>query len=66
LLIEKILIGKQGKMIKEIGQEARIDIENFLGKKVYLTTYVKVINNWRDREKYLKEFGLNELEFWLK
>ena len=50
-------------MIKEIGQEARIDIENFLGKKVYLTTYVKVINNWRDREKYLKEFGLNELEF---
>ncbi len=47
----------------EIIQEARIDIENFLGKKVYLTTYVKVINNWRDREKYLKEFGLNELEF---
>ena len=61
--LKKILIGKQGKMIKEIGQEARIDIENFLGKKVYLTTYVKVINNWRDREKYLKEFGLNELEF---
>ena len=61
--LKKILIGKQGKMIKEIGQEARIDIENFLGKKVYLKTYVKVINNWRDREKYLKEFGLNELEF---
>ena len=61
--LKKILIGKQGKMIKQIGHDARIDIENFLGKKVYLTTYVKVINNWRDREKYLKEFGLNELEF---
>ncbi len=61
--LKKILIGKQGQMIKEISSSARIDIENFLGKKVYLTTYVKTINNWREKEKYLKEFGLNELEF---
>ena len=61
--LKKIIIGHQGSMIKEIGTKARIDIENFLGKKVYLETYVKVVENWRDREKYLQEFGLDELEF---
>ena len=61
--LKKIIIGHQGNMIKEIGKRARVDIENFLGKKVYLETYVKVVKNWRDKEKYLQEFGLDELEF---
>ncbi len=61
--LKKIIIGKQGSMLKQIGREARLDIENFLGKKVYLETYVKSIKNWRDKEKYLQEFGLDELEF---
>lgn len=61
--LKKIIIGHQGSMIKEIGTKSRKDIENFLGKKVYLETYVKVVENWRDREKYLQEFGLDELEF---
>lgn len=61
--LKKIIIGKQGKMLKQIGTEARVDIEEFLGKKVFLETYVKTIKNWRDKEKYLREFGLDELEF---
>ena len=61
--LKKIIIGKQGKMLKQIGTEARFDIEEFLGKKVFLETYVKTIKNWRDKEKYLREFGLDELEF---
>ena len=60
--IKKIIIGKNGNMLKNIGVKARIDIEQLLGKKVFLRTYVKTINNWRDKEKYLTEFGLNELE----
>ena len=60
--LKKIIIGKNGQMLKEIGIKARIDMEEFLGKKVFLETYVKTIDNWKDREKYLTEFGLNELE----
>ncbi|MDD6879147.1 MAG: GTPase Era [bacterium] len=60
--LKKIIIGRQGAMLKEIGKQARIDIEKFLGKKVYLETYVKSVKNWRDKEKYLHEFGLNELD----
>jgi len=60
--IKKIIIGKQGAMLKKIGTYARGDIEEFLGKKVFLSTYVKTIEDWRDKEKYLKELGLNELE----
>ena len=60
--LKKIIIGKNGQMLKEIGTKARIDMEEFLGKKVFLETYVKTIDNWKDREKYLTEFGLNELE----
>jgi len=61
--LKKIIIGKHGSLLKNVGRAARIDIENFLGKKVYLETYVKVVKNWRDKEKYLQEFGLDELEF---
>jgi GTPase len=55
--LKKIIIGKYGKMIKKIGSSARINIENYLNKKVYLKLFVKTIPNWRDREKYLIELG---------
>lgn len=58
--LKKILIGKNGKMLKEIGTRARHEMEDFLGKKVYLETYVKTLKNWRDEEKYFLELGLKE------
>lgn len=58
--IKKIIIGKKGSMLKEIGTRARKDMEEFLGKKVFLETYVKTIKNWRDEEKYFLELGLKE------
>ena len=58
--IKKIIIGKQGQMLKEIGTRARHDMGEFLGKKVYLETYVKTLKNWRDQEKYFLELGLKE------
>ena len=60
--LKSIIIGKQGRMIKEIGMRARKDMEELLGRKVYLELYVKVIKKWRDREKYLSEFGFNDFE----
>ena len=58
--IKKIIIGKKGSMLKEIGTRAREDMEMFLGKKVFLETYVKTIKNWRDEEKYFLELGLKD------
>ncbi len=58
--IKKIIIGKQGQMLKKIGTLARHDMEEFLGKKVYLETYVKTLKNWRDEEKYFVELGLKD------
>lgn len=58
--IKKIIIGKNGSMLKEIGIRARKDMEAFLGKKVFLETYVKTLKNWRDQEKYFLELGLKE------
>lgn len=60
--LKKIIIGKAGSMLKEIGMRARVDMEKFLGKKVYLQTYVKTLKNWRDQEKYFKDLGLEEDE----
>lgn len=60
--LKKIIIGKQGRMLKEIGIQARQDIEEFLGKQVFLETHVKTIEDWRDKEKYLIEFGLKEID----
>ena len=57
LSLKKIIIGKNGSMLKEIGTRARYEMEKFMNKKVYLQTYVKVIENWKEEEKYLKEFG---------
>ena len=55
--LKKIIIGKNGSMLKEIGSRARIDIERFLGKNVYLELYVRTLKNWRSKDKYLKELG---------
>lgn len=52
-----ILIGKQGKAIKEVSSFARQDMEKFLGKKVFLTTYVKVKEDWRQSGKLIREYG---------
>ena len=60
--LKRIIIGKQGSKIKEIGTSAREDIEALLGKKVYLDLYVRCIKKWRDREKYLQEFGYYDFE----
>ena len=57
-----ILIGKQGKAIKEVSSFARQDMEKFLGAKVFLTTYVKVKEDWRDRPNLLKQYGYEEDE----
>lgn len=61
--IKKILVGHNGEMIKDIGISARKDIENLVGKRVYLDLFVKTVNNWRDRDKYLVEFGFDENNF---
>ena len=58
--LKKIIIGKGGSMIKKIGTLARKDLEQALGTKVYLELYVKTIEKWRDREKYLTEFNFND------
>ena len=58
--LKKIVIGKQGEMIKKIGTDARKDLEELLGKNVYLELYVKTVKKWRDKEKYLSEFGFND------
>ena len=58
--LKKIIIGKKGIMLKEIGMEARLDIEKILRKKVMLELYVKTMKNWRDKEKYLRELGFSD------
>lgn len=60
--IKKIIIGKRGEMLKEIGIEARKDLEEMLNKQVYLELYVKSIPNWKEKEKYLKELGFFDYE----
>lgn len=52
-----IIIGKRGAMLKKIGERARGDIERFMGTKVYLETWVKVKENWRDNDVLIKNFG---------
>ncbi len=55
-----ILIGKQGQAIKKVSQYARESMEKFLDAKVFLTTYVKVKENWRDKENLLLEYGYGD------
>lgn len=52
-----ILIGEKGTMIKKLGTAARLDIEAFLGRKVFLELFVKVKPKWRDNDLHLKEYG---------
>ena len=54
---KKIIIGKNGDKIKKIGKDARLEIASFLGNKVYLELFVKVVPNWRNQKSYLKEYG---------
>lgn len=58
--LKKILIGKNGSMIKKIGIDARYDIEKLLNKKVYLDLRVKVVDNWRDKENFLNQLGYED------
>ena len=58
--LKKIIIGKQGSMLKQIGSAARVDLEEYLGKKVFLKTYVKTMEDWRDKENILTELGLKD------
>ncbi len=55
-----IIIGRKGAMLKKIGELARNDIEDFMGTKVYLQTWVKVKENWRDSMASLRNFGFRE------
>ena len=55
-----IIIGKQGAMLKKISTMARNDCEKFMGTKVYLTTWVKVKENWRDSDFLVRNFGYSE------
>ena len=57
-----ILIGKGGKAIKEVSSFARQDMEKFLGGKVFLTTYVKVKEDWREKANLLREYGYEDLK----
>ena len=58
--LKKIILGSRGERIKKIGTSARIEIEALLGKKVYLELFVKTVKKWREKEKYLTEYGFNE------
>ena len=55
-----IIIGKRGDMLKKISSQARADCEKFMGTKVYLTTWVKVKENWRDSDFLVRNFGYTE------
>ena len=52
-----IVIGHQGKKIKKLGTDARLDIESFIMKKVHLELYVKLDKDWRDKDQKLKKYG---------
>jgi len=55
-----IIIGKKGDMLKKISSMARADCEKFMGTRVYLTTWVKVKENWRDSDFLVRNFGYSE------
>jgi len=54
-----IIIGHKGEALKKTGTEARKDMEDFFGKKVFLEMYVKVSKDWRDKDRTLNNFGYN-------
>lgn len=59
---KRIIIGKKGAMIKEIGTQARVEMENLLDMKVNLRLWVKVRKDWRDSDILLKNYGYNKKE----
>lgn len=60
--IKKIIIGKKGDRLKEVGSDSRKEIETLIQKQVYLELYVKTVKNWKDKEKYLSELGFMDFE----
>ena len=58
-----IIIGKQGSMIQKIRQAARKDMKRYLGKRVDLELFVRVEKDWRNKQRYLKEFGYDEEDY---
>ena len=58
-----IIIGHQGAALKKVGTEARVDIEAFFGKKVFLNLYVKVLKDWRNKENASVTNNFNLLVF---
>lgn len=59
--IKKIVIGKGGERLKQVGTEARKELEAMLEKKVYLELHVRTLKNWRDKTSILKDLGFDEL-----
>jgi GTP-binding protein Era len=57
---KKIIIGKQGSRIKDIGTRARVDIERLVGRQVFLKLFVKGVEDWRNRERDLDDVGVTE------
>lgn len=60
--LKKIVIGSRGEKLKKIGTSARIEIERMINKKVYLELFVKTVKKWRDKDKYLNEYGFNDFK----
>ena len=60
--IKKIIIGKNGSRLKQVGTISRMEIEELVGKKVYLELFVKAIKNWKEKERYLVELGFVDNE----
>ena len=58
--VKKIIVGKNGQMIKEIGIKSRVDIEELLDKKVYLDLFVKVVPNWKEKDRFLNQIGYED------
>jgi GTP-binding protein Era len=55
-----IIIGKKGSMLKEIGTQARLEMEKFFGTRIYLELFVRVKKDWTRNERTLKEFGYKD------
>jgi GTP-binding protein Era len=57
-----ILIGEKGRMLKQIGERARVELEQYLGQRVFLDLWVKVREKWRDQEAWLRRLGYRDVE----
>ncbi|AXF95561.1 GTPase Era [Spiroplasma phoeniceum] len=57
---KRIIIGKQGRLIKQIGTQARLELEQILGTKIFLELFVKVVDKWRDKPSMIARLGYNK------